>query len=164
LGFFEKIPIPTITTACLSAIVALKDTFPESWVITDKGNPYFEHMEGWRNEYKDYLGEWPVTECAPAYHDVVYMYKEAVEKAGTTDALAVAKAFETLDYNGASGRRKVQKNHFADVGYCAMTKFVKSDKFEWKVPSETIKVPFDQVKYSEADLIKRGCRWCKGKG
>ena len=164
LGFFDKIPIPTSTTACLSAIVALKGQFPDVWVITDKANPYYSHMEAWRNEYKEYLGEWPVTESAPAYHDTVYMYKEAVEKAGTTDPIDVARAFETLDYTGASGRRKVLKNHFTDVGYCTMTRFVASDKFEWKVPGETVKVPFEKVKYSEDELVKLGCRWCKGKG
>jgi branched-chain amino acid transport system substrate-binding protein len=164
LGFFQKIPIPTITTACLSAIVALKEKFPEVWVITDKSNPYFDHMEEWRNQYKEYLGEWPVTECAPVYHDTVYMYKAAAERAGTTEPLGVAKAFETLDYNGASGMRKVLKNHFTDVGYCAMSWFKVSDKFDWKVPGETVKVPFDQVRLSEEEMVELKCRWCQGKG
>jgi len=142
----------------------LREKFPEVWVITDKSNPYFDHMEQWRNQYKEYLGEWPVTECAPVYHDAVYMYKAAVERAGTTEPLAVAKAFETLDYNGASGTRKVLKNHFTDVGYCAMSWFKVSDNFDWKVPGETVKVPFDQVRLSEEELVELKCGWCKGRG
>jgi branched-chain amino acid transport system substrate-binding protein len=162
-GFFEKVPIVTISTANLSAIVALKGKCPDLWVVTDKGNPYFDHMEEWRNEYKEYLGEWPVTESASAYYDAVYMYKEAAEKAGTTDDLAVAKALETLDYSGPSGGRNIQKNHIADIGYCVLTRFTARDKFEWKVPGETIKVPYEKTKLSDDELIKMGCKWCKGK-
>jgi ABC-type branched-subunit amino acid transport system substrate-binding protein len=160
-GFFDKIPIVTISTANQSAIVALKGKCPDLWVITDKGNPYFDHMEAWRNEYYAYMGEWPVTECAPTYHDTVYMYKEAVEMANTTEPRAVAEAFRTLDYTGASGRRRVMKNQFTDVGYIPIYRLTKSDKFEWKVPGETVKVPFEDAKFSNDELIQLGCEWCK---
>jgi len=162
-GFFDKVPIFRFNAASISAIVALKDKLPSVYTLTEQGNPYFPHMKDWLNEYKDYIGEWPVTEMPPAYYDAVYMYKEAVEKAGTTESKAVAKALEGLDYRGPSGRRRMRKDHQADVEYIAFVKMVDSKEFEWKVPSMSIKVPYEQVKLSGDEMVKLGCKWCKGR-
>lgn len=162
-GFFDKVPIFRLNCACASAVVALKDKLPKVFAVTEQGNPYFPHMKDWLNKYKEFIGEWPVTECAPAYYDAVYMYKAAVEKAGTTEDGAVAKALEGMDYRGPSGRRTIQKDHQTDVEYIAVGEMVASEEFEWKVPGRMVKVPYEKVKLSGDEKIKLGCKWCKGK-
>lgn len=47
----------------------------------------------------------------PTYYDAVYLLKAAVEKAGSTEPSAVAKALETIEYEGACGSLKADANH-----------------------------------------------------
>ncbi len=160
-GFFDKIPIVTLSTATSSTIVALGKKLPKVSAITDQSNPGFPHMAAWSKEYYDFLGEWPTEESVACYYDAVFMYKAAVEKAQSTKAEDVAKQLVGMKFNGASGKRTIRKDHFVDVEYVPLTEFVPSDKFEWHVPGPTIKVPYDKCKLSTEELIKLGCQWCK---
>jgi branched-chain amino acid transport system substrate-binding protein len=162
-GFFDKIPIFTISGANTSAVVSLKDAFPDIWMLTEQSNPYFDHMEEWRNNYHDYIGEWPTTECACVYYDAVYMFKKAVEEAGTTDSDAVAQAMEGMEWNGASGKRTLREDHLATVEYCPMVKLGSSSEYDWKVPVDSVNVPYEEVRLSNEDLIRHGCEWCETK-
>ena len=163
-GFFDKVPIFTLNGASMSTIVSLKEKLPKMLYLCEQCNPYFPHMEAWRNKYKDYIGEWPTEDCSPAYYEGVYMYKAAVEKAGTTKPEEVAKAFLAIDYKGPSGKRAVRKDHFADIDYIAVTELVTSDKFPFRIPGEkTVKIPYEKCRYDNAALVAWGCEWCKGK-
>lgn len=162
-GMFDKVPIFRLNCACTSAVVALKEKLPRVYALTEQGNPYLPQMKDWRNEYKEYIGEWPVTECAPAYYDAVYMYKEAAGKAGTTESDAVAKALEGLDYRGPSGRRYIRKDHQADIEYIPFGQLAVSDEFEWKIPGVSVKVPYEKIRLSGDEMVKLGCKWCKGR-
>ena len=161
LGFFDKTHF-VMSTASTSAIISLKEAMPEGlWVFTDQGDPYLPHMTDWRNKYVDYTGELPTAESVSAYYDAVYMYKAAVEKAGSTDTKKVAQALATIKYTGPSGKRDMKANHIADVEFMPFYKLGKVDEFEWLVPVKTEKIPYDQVKYTNAELIEHGCKWCK---
>ena len=48
-------------------------------------------------------------------YDGIYLYKAAVEKAGTTDAAAVLKALPTVSFKGARGTIKMDKQHHAPL-------------------------------------------------
>jgi branched-chain amino acid transport system substrate-binding protein len=161
-GFFDKVPIITLSTATSSTIVALGKDLPKGIsAITDQSNPAFPHMEAWSKEFNDYIGEWPIEESAACYYDGVYMYKTAVEKAQSTKAEDVIKQLEGMEWHGVSGYRKLRKDHFPDVEYVPLTTFVPSDKFAWFVPGETIKVPYQEAKLSLDEMIGLGCEWCK---
>jgi ABC-type branched-subunit amino acid transport system substrate-binding protein len=118
-------------------------------------------MTDWRKKYVDYTGELPTAESVSAYYDAVYMYKAAVEKAGSTDTKKVAQALTTIKYTGPSGKRDMKANHIADVEFMPFYQLGKVDEFEWLVPVRTEKIPYDQVKYTTAELIEHGCKWCK---
>jgi len=136
---------------------------PVMWGGSEQGNPYSPKMKTFLKKYHDYLGEWPVTENACTYYDTVYMYKAAVEKAGTTDDLAVAKALVGLEYKGPGGMRRVRKDHMVDVDSIDIVKLAPGGTFEWNVPTEIIEVPYNKVKMNNDELIALGCKWCKGK-
>jgi ABC-type branched-subunit amino acid transport system substrate-binding protein len=163
-GFFDKIKMFRLNCASTSAIVSLKDKMPGVYAATEQGQPYMPKMKKWRDAYYDYLGEWPVTECAPAYYDAVFMYKQAVEKAKTTKSDEVAAALEGLDYVGPSGKRRIRKDHQADCDYITLGKLVPSKEFEWKVWGEMANVPYDKVKFTNEELVALGCEFCKGRG
>lgn len=163
LGFFDKVPLFYLNCASVSAVVSLKDKMPVMWGGSEQGNPYSPKMKAFLKKYHDYLGEWPVTENACTYYDTVYMYKAAVEKAGTTDDLAVAKALVGLNYKGPGGMRKVRNDHMVDVDSIDIVKWAPGEAFEWNVPTEVIEVPYNKVKMTNDELIALGCKWCKGK-
>lgn len=160
-GFFQKVPIVTLGTATSSTIAALGKDLPRVSAVTDQGNPSFSHMAEWSKEYFDYLGERPIEEAVPCYYDSVFMYKAAVEKVRSTKAEDVIKALEGMKFHGPSGMRNIRKDHFAEIEYIPLTEFVPSDKSDWSMPGDTVKVPYKECKLSEDELIKLGCEWCK---
>jgi branched-chain amino acid transport system substrate-binding protein len=164
LGFFQKFPLFYFNGASIAAVVALKDKMPVLWGLTEQGNPYSPKMKTFLKKYYDYFGEYPVTENVTTYYDTVYMYKAAVEKAGTTNSDAVAKALVGMKYIGPGGMRKVRKDHFVDVDSIDIVKWAPGEVFEWNVPTEIINVPYDKVRLTEAELVEMGCKWCEGKG
>ena len=162
LGFFQKTKY-IASTACMSAIVGLGEELPKDlWVVTEQGNPYLPELASWKNKYYEYLGEWPITEAATTYYDTVYMYKAAVEKAGSTDATKVAKALEGLKYKGIGGTRYVKPNHIIEVDNIVFAQFNYDKDLKQPVVSRMERIPFHDVMYSNDDLIKSGCDWCKG--
>ena len=163
LGFFEKIPIFYFNGASVSAVQTLKDKMPVMWGLTEQGNPYLPKMKDFRKKYYDYFEEWPTSENMVTYYDTVYMYKAAVEKAGTTEPEAVAKALTGMEYRGPGGMRKIKSDHTAEIDMVPIVKWAPGDEFEWSVPTEAIEVPFDKIKMSGDELIELGCKWCKGK-
>ncbi len=56
-------------------------------------------------------GEIPSGGESVGAYDAVYLYKEAVEKAGTTDAAAVAEALVGLSYDGPTGTVTITPSH-----------------------------------------------------
>lgn len=164
-GFFEKIKMFRLNCASTIAIVALKDKMPSVYATTEQGQPYLPVMKKWRDAYFNYHGEWPTTECGPAYYDAVYMYKRAVEKAKTTKSDAVAAALENMDYVGPSGKRKIRKDHQADCDHIILGKLIPSNEFESKVwdPNRMAKIPYEKFKLSNKELIELGCKFCVGR-
>lgn len=160
-GFFDKIPIVTLGTATSSTIVALGKKLPKVSAVTDQSNPSFPHMKAWAKEFYDYLGEWPTEESVACYYDALFMYKDAVEKAQSTKSEDVIKQLVGMKFAGVSGKRWIRKDHFAEVDYVPLTEFVPSNEFDWHVPGETTKVPYDKCKLSNEEMIKLGCTWCQ---
>ena len=68
-------------------------------------------LEKMKAEFGDKLLT-PSTYSVPQY-DGVYLYKAAVEKAGTTDADAVAKALSKVSFDGPRGPVSMNKQHHA---------------------------------------------------
>jgi branched-chain amino acid transport system substrate-binding protein len=162
-GLFQKVPIFSLNGAAMSTIVSMGDKLPDMLYLSEQGNPYLPHMKQWREKYKNYIGEWPTEDCSPAYYEAVYMYKAAVEKAGTTEPLAVAKALVGLKFKGPSGTRVVRPDHGTDIEYIAVPKLVMSKEFGFRVPGETLKIPYEKVRTPVNELVEWGCKWCEGK-
>lgn len=61
--------------------------------------------------FKAKYGNAPTTSVANENYDALHMYKLAVEKAKSTDGKAVAKALETVEFDGACGLDKSDEYH-----------------------------------------------------
>jgi ABC-type branched-subunit amino acid transport system substrate-binding protein len=109
------------------------------------------------------VGELPTEDCSPAYYEAVYIYKAAVEKVKSTKAEEVIKALEGMEFTGPTGKRKIRKDHFTDVEYIAVPELVKTDKYPFRVPGKTIKIPYEKVKFTSKELVEMGCTWCEGR-
>ncbi len=162
-GFFEKVPVFSLNGAAMSTIIALGEKLPPMYYMCEQGNPYFAHLAKWREKYHAYTGEWPTEDCSPNYYEGVYMFKAAVEKARSLKAEDLVKALEGMEFVGPTGKRKVRKDHFADLEYIAVPELVKSDAFPFKVPGRTVNIPYEKVRFSTAELVAMGCKWCEGR-
>jgi branched-chain amino acid transport system substrate-binding protein len=162
-GFFEKVPTFSLNGAAMSTIISMADKLPNMIYLCEQGNPYFDHLAQWRQKYMDYVGELPTEDCSPAYYEAVYIYKAAVEKVKSTKAEEVAKALEGMEFTGPTGKRTIRKDHFADVEYIAVPELVKTDKYPFRVPGKTIKIPYEKVKFTSKELVEMGCKWCEGR-
>ena len=147
----------------MSTIIAMGDKLPSMLYMGEQGNPYLPHMAPWLEKYKKFSNEWPTEDCSPNYYEGVYMYKAAVEKAKSTKAEEVIKALEGMKFTGPTGTRTIRKDHFADLEYLMVTQLVKSDKFPFLIPGNTIKIPYDKVKFTNKELVEMGCKWCEGR-
>lgn len=71
--------------------------------LTPKTKPFWERFE-------KATGEWPNLFSLWAYEDM-YVLKEAIEAAGSTNPDKVVEALENLDYQGVQGRIRFAPNH-----------------------------------------------------
>lgn len=63
-------------------------------------------------KFKKRLGHWPDADHSGASaYDAVYIYKEAVERAGSLDPEKVIAALEATDHMGVNGREKFSPQH-----------------------------------------------------
>ncbi len=76
--------------------------------LTPKTIPFFD-------EFKKRTNRVPVYTALGA-NDAVYMYAEAVAKAGSTEADAVIKALEPASYIGIAGQMEFDENHDVKAG------------------------------------------------
>jgi branched-chain amino acid transport system substrate-binding protein len=68
-------------------------------------------------KFKERLGKWPDADHSGASsYDAVYIYKEAVERAGSLDPEKVIPALEATDYMGVNGRVRFDPQHQAIFG------------------------------------------------
>jgi transposase-like protein len=148
----------SLNGAAMSTIIALGDKLPNMFYLCEQGNPYFDHLAQWREKYHAFTGEWPTEDCSPNYYEGVYMFKAAVEKAKSLKSDDLVKALEGMEFAGPTGKRKVRRDHFADMEYIAVPELVKPDRFPFKVPGRTIKIPYDKVKFTTAELVEMGKR------
>ncbi|MDO5755406.1 MAG: ABC transporter substrate-binding protein [Tissierellia bacterium] len=69
-----------------------------------------EKVQNFLAAYKEKYDEEPASFSALAY-DGIYLYKEAVEKAGTTDHDAVKDALKEIEFDGVTGKLKFDENN-----------------------------------------------------
>lgn len=69
-----------------------------------------EKVQKFIADYKEKYGEDPSTFAAEGY-DTVYLYKQAVEKAGTTESKAVSDALRSLEFEGITGTFTYDENN-----------------------------------------------------
>ncbi len=70
--------------------------------ITDKTIPYYD-------KFVELSGEFPTYNAGT--YDAIYIWKEAVERAGSLDPDAIVVEMEKTDFTGAAGRVVFDKNH-----------------------------------------------------
>lgn len=80
--------------------------------------PADPHAEALRliKGYREKFGDGTVNMFAALGYDAVYMYKAAVEKAGTTDTPAVVGALSELEFTGAQGAFRVTAENKSGLG------------------------------------------------
>lgn len=99
----------------------LDETFsffhPELTVGTLSNQAYFMGLENernaaFKNAYADMFGaDKPINAIGEAAYDAVYLYKAAVEKAGTTDTEAVIDAFRQVEFDAPQGKVNFAANN-----------------------------------------------------
>ena len=72
--------------------------------------PLTDKTVGWWDSFVKLYGRAPVYTASGSY-DAVYIYAEALKRAGTTNADAVIKALETTDFVGVRGRVQFDALH-----------------------------------------------------
>lgn len=88
--------VKTVDKSSYSAIEGVY--FANHYSVKDEA----EKVQNFINNYKAKFNDEPSAFSALAY-DAVYIVKEAIEKAGTTDKEALAKAIKEADFNGVTG-------------------------------------------------------------
>lgn len=82
--------------------------------IPDEVNQATERSAGWWRAYRERFGD---PEYTSAYsYDAVYILKQAVERAGTTDGEALVEALEATDHLGAAARWTFGPDHHPRYG------------------------------------------------
>ncbi|HOV39813.1 MAG TPA: ABC transporter substrate-binding protein, partial [Spirochaetales bacterium] len=80
------------------------------------------------DSYKAKWGREP-SDPAQCYYDGVYVLKEAIKLAGSTDSEKIAEALKKVEYYGVQGRMKLDALHnFTNV--CYISEF---DGKNWKI-------------------------------
>lgn len=69
-----------------------------------------EKVQNFIADYREKYNDDPSTFAAEGY-DTVYIYKEAVEKAGTTESKAVSDALRSLEFEGLTGTFRYDENN-----------------------------------------------------
>jgi branched-chain amino acid transport system substrate-binding protein len=82
--------------------------------IPSPNNPTTARATGWWNQYTKKYGE---PEYTSAYsYDAVYVLKQAIERAASTEPAALRAALEKTDVNGVTGRIVFDQAHQAKYG------------------------------------------------
>lgn len=90
-----------------------------------------ERVQTFIKNYKEEYGEDPSTFAAEGY-DTVYLYKQAVEKAGTTEWQAVIEALKEIEFEGITGSFTYDENN----NPIKTAKMIKIEDGEYKFDSE----------------------------
>lgn len=112
-NFFDQVGVfMTPAGLALDAFYALGEDVPENLYSAAHGY-WFEHPptdrnKQWVEKFMDMWGEYPHIVAHDSY-GVVYLYKKAIEKAGTTDTDAVIEAMEGLEFETPAYDRKIRK-------------------------------------------------------
>ncbi|MCI5839562.1 MAG: ABC transporter substrate-binding protein [Peptoniphilaceae bacterium] len=80
--------------------------FTNHYSLDDKS----DKVQNFVNSYKDEYGENPSSFSALSY-DAVYMMKQAIEEAGSTDPQAISDKLANIDFEGVTGKLKFDENH-----------------------------------------------------
>ncbi|BDG60490.1 ABC transporter substrate-binding protein [Caldinitratiruptor microaerophilus] len=149
-GFFDKVKLFVDPVgASLSVLVPLGKDMPENLLVSTRY--WFLYPETERNKnfvkaYYERFKEYPDYVAQEGYA-ALYMYKAAVEKAGTTDADAVVKALEGLSFDAPEGKKTIRpEDHqvFEDLvwGYTKHT-----DQYPFAILDRITVVPAADVTY-----------------
>lgn len=126
--YYEKVAliVPQVREAGIEATLVGADGWDTVLSVLDPSN--FDAIEGsffanqftlddpnekvqkFIADYKEKYNEDPSTFAAEGY-DTVYIYKKAVEKAGTTESKAVSDALRSLEFEGLTGTFRYDENN-----------------------------------------------------
>lgn len=88
---------------------AMGDQMEPMWSGMDQGHPSLPPGKKFNELYQKAYGEWVSEDTAACYYDSLMILKQAIEKAGSTKPMAMAKAMEGLEYTGYAGWLKVRE-------------------------------------------------------
>ena len=126
--YYEKVAlmVPQVRQAGIDATLVGADGWDTVLSVMDPSNfeaiegSYFanqftledpsERVQKFIKDYKEKYGEDPSTFAAEGY-DTVYLYKQAVEAAGTTDTKEVCKALKEIKFDGLTGSFTYDENN-----------------------------------------------------
>jgi urea transport system substrate-binding protein len=93
-----------------------------------------------------------------SYYEI-YLWKAAVEKAGTTDVEAVLKALPGIKLDTPAGEIIVDRKNHHTSKPVYIGRILADGQFEiiWKSPGLVDAIPWSEYTYPE-----RGCDWSKG--
>jgi branched-chain amino acid transport system substrate-binding protein len=94
-NFFDRVGGKSISEVSANFVIRA--------ALTDKTIPWWDKFVA--------LYKRPPVYTAPGAYDAVYIYADAVKRAGGTDTDAVIKALETTDYIGPRGRVQFDESH-----------------------------------------------------
>lgn len=126
--YYEKVAliVPQVREAGIEATLVGADGWDTVLSVMDKSNfdaiegSYFanqftledpsEKVQNFVKAYEEKYGDKPSTFAAEGY-DTVYLYKQAVEEAGTTEWDKVIEALENIKFDGITGSFTYDENH-----------------------------------------------------
>ncbi len=109
-------------------------------------------LDAFKKKFGDLPEAAAVTSSA---YDAVYIWKEAVERAGSLDADKVVAELEKTDYKGVSGRLKFDKNHIAIFGNKDANETGLAVVFQWQngPDGQLIRVPIYPETVAEGKIV-----------
>lgn len=126
--YYEKVAliVPQVREAGIEATLVGADGWDTVLSVMDKSNfeaiegSYFanqftledlsEKVQNFVKAYEEKYGEKPSTFAAEGY-DTVYLYKQAVEEAGSTEMAKVVEALKNIKFDGITGAFTYDENH-----------------------------------------------------
>ncbi len=144
-GLMKKIAFAhygSVHDVCL----AMGKDMESMWVGLTEGYPTLPHVQNFRKIFEKETGGPIPSDWTVNCYDSVWILKKAIEKAGSTDAKAIIKAVEGMEFEGAAGWVRIRPaTHLPDhkliyVGYLQPT-----SGLPYFTPQKTVAIPNDQV-------------------
>lgn len=131
---------------------AMGDQMEPLWSGMDQGHPSLPPGKKFNEMYREAYGEWVSEDTAACYYDSVFILKKAIEKAGSSKPMDIAKAMEGLEYEGYAGWLKIREmSHLPIKTAYHMGHMGPVPEAPYWLATEIVSIPYAEVMVTDGE-------------